>query len=419
MTLGLAPAPSRDADGDRQVIGAIVGVQLAASLGFYAVMAHVVAHMREDLGLLAATIGLVLGVRMVVQYALFLPVGAVTDLLGATRMGALACVLRAGGFALLGTAGGVIGLLSAAVLLGVGGALFHPAAQSLLAGVAPARRARGFAAYVMTGQIAAVAGPPAGLVLLSGGLASAVAFGLPGGFGLLAAAAAAAWTVAAVLFVMLHRQRRDLPSPAGAREVAGGVTAVLRDRAFLRFAVACAPSLLLADATVTVIPLTGFGPAASTMFFCLSATAAASIQPWCAAGDRARRPWALRTGLLCAGAGYVLLVPLGGGRLTCLLIAATLNGLAKGVVQPSIFQTTVRYAPPARIGAYLGVAAFLSGMVAFAGGLAVGRLFDAGDAGATTALVGLVLLGALSAAACGRSSRSGQLSMLSESVTSR
>jgi hypothetical protein len=88
LTLGrtVAPAPPQGADGDRQVIAVIVGVQLAAALGFYAVMAHLVAHMRDDLGLLAGTIGLVLGVRIAVQYALLLPVGAVTDLLGATRL---------------------------------------------------------------------------------------------------------------------------------------------------------------------------------------------------------------------------------------------------------------------------------------------------------------------------------------------
>ncbi|GLX00573.1 hypothetical protein [Microtetraspora sp. NBRC 16547] len=38
---------------------------------------------------------------------------------------------------------GTVELLCAAVVMPVGGALFHPAAQSLLAGVAPARRSRG------------------------------------------------------------------------------------------------------------------------------------------------------------------------------------------------------------------------------------------------------------------------------------
>ncbi|WP_131764152.1 MFS transporter, partial [Actinomadura fibrosa] len=140
-----------DAAGDRRVIGVVTAVQLSASLGFFAVMAHVVAHLRDDAGLLAGTIGLVLGVRILVQYALLLPFGALVDVLGAARSGALACVLRTAGFALLAVVDGVPAVLAAAVLLGAGGAVFHPCAQALLAGTAPAVRARGYAAYAITG----------------------------------------------------------------------------------------------------------------------------------------------------------------------------------------------------------------------------------------------------------------------------
>ncbi|MFD0533859.1 hypothetical protein ACFQY7_08815 [Actinomadura luteofluorescens] len=46
------PAPPADPSG-RRVIVPVVAIQLAASLGFFAVMAHLVAHLRHDLGLLA------------------------------------------------------------------------------------------------------------------------------------------------------------------------------------------------------------------------------------------------------------------------------------------------------------------------------------------------------------------------------
>ncbi|MEU0569813.1 MFS transporter [Nonomuraea sp. NPDC005983] len=363
----------------------IVSVQLAISLGFFAVMAHLVAHLRHDLGMLAGTITLVLGVRIAVQYGLLLPVGAVTDVIGPARAGALACAVRAAGFALLGAAGGFAELLGAAVLLGAGGALFHPAAQSLLAGVAPSGRARGFAAYVAAGQVAAVAGPPAGLALLAGG------------FTTLAGAAAAAWAVAALLFLLLpHR-----PAAARPAGVLDGAATAARDRTFLCFAVAAAPSTLLADQVMTVVPLKDVGSGATTAFLCVVAVLASVVQPWCAASGRAGRPWVLRAGLLCSGAGYLVLmaVPTGGGPMVVLLTAAALNGLGNGLTQPAVFQAIARYAPAHRFGAYFGVLGFLSGAVAVVGGLAVGRLFDAGGTGAAAALAGLALVAVASAAA--------------------
>ncbi|WP_051864379.1 MFS transporter [Streptosporangium roseum] len=388
------------------MIVVVVGVQLAISLGFFAVMAHLVSHLRHDLGMLAGTITLVLGARIAVQYALFLPVGAVTDLIGATRAGVLACSLRAAGFVLLGTADELAGLLGAAVLLGAGGALFHPTAQSLLAGLAPARRSRGFAAYVIAGQVAAVAGPPAGLVLLTAG------------FWVLSAAAAAAWAIAAVLFTLLGEERRTAPHPdprppavrwagvrLGTRMVAGGVAEALRDRRFVRFAVVAAPSTLLADQIVTVVPLKDVGAGTTTLFFSVVAMVATAVQPWCAVGGRGERPWVLRSGLLCAAAGYLVLLATpsegGGGQMAGILAAAVLNGLGNGLMQPALFQTVTRCAPAHRFGAYLGVLSFLSGGFAFLGGLAVGRLFDAGGWGPSLALAALGLVALLSAAACG------------------
>ncbi|MDL4772390.1 MULTISPECIES: MFS transporter [Thermomonosporaceae] len=386
------------------MIAVVVSVQLAASLGYYAVMTHVVAHLRDDVGLLAGTIGLILGVRIAVQYALFLPVGALTDLIGAPRVGVLACVLRTAGFALLGTAGGPAGLLGAAVLLGTGGALFHPAAQSLLAGTAPARRDRGFAVYVITGQIAAVAGPPVGLALLAAGGDGG------GGFGLVTAGAAGTWSIAALLFVLLHLGGATAARPprngaaAGARELARNVAGVLRDRTFFRFVVVAAPTTLLTEQTMTVVPLKDVGAGLTTAFLCLSAAVAASIQPWCAARGRAGRPRVLRAGLLCSTAVYVLLalLPGAGPPLAAgLLAAAVLNGLATGVFQPSVFQSITRHAPAARIGAYLGVYSWCSGLVVFSGGLGVGHLFDAGPAGAATALAALAAVALAAAVRCG------------------
>ncbi|MFC5744036.1 MFS transporter [Actinomadura rugatobispora] len=396
--LGLVPSGGRAAD--RRVVMVMVAVQCTAALGFWAVMTHLVAHLRHDVGLLAGTAGTILAVRVGVQYALLLPVGTVTDMLGPARAGAIACGVRAAGFTLLGFADGPAELVAAAVLLGAGGALFHPAAQSLLAGLAPGRRARGFAAYVITGQAAAVAGPPLGLLVLSLGS------GAPAGFTLLATLAGGAWAVASVLFLLLlgHRPPRSNGGGAGARlrELAANVRAVVADRAFLAFALATAPTTLLADHT-TVVPLKGFTSGAATLFFCVLAATAAAVQPWVAARGRGERPWTLRCGLLLAGAAYLTLALLDGARspLGWLLAAAVLAGAGNGLLQASVFQRVARLAAPERFGSYFGVLSFVSGMFAAAGGMAVGRLFDFGGTGATAALLGLAALGAATAALCG------------------
>jgi hypothetical protein len=396
------PGPWRPAGrdaADRQVIAVVVAVQVAAALGYYAVMGHIVAHLRNDTGLLAGTIGLVLGTRFLVQSALQPLLGALIDVLGALRTGAFACALRVASFALLATADGPLGLFGAACLLGAGGSLYVPAVQAVIAGTSPARRAGGFAAYLVAGQVTAVVAPLAGLAVLKGG-----------GFGPLAVVGARCWAIAGGLFLWLHLRRRGVDRVVSRRGAGTatlrGVATVVRDRVFLRFAVATAASILLAGETTTVVPLKGFGSAWTTVFFCAAALATAVVQPWCAAGSRADRPRVLQVGLLMMGACYLTLLPLDGDgsvpQITGLVAAAALAGAGQGLMQSSVFQSIARYAPAERVGAYLGVSSFISGMVVFAGDPVVGALFDAGPVGTTAALAALTLLGPVSAAACAR-----------------
>ncbi|MEU6793774.1 MFS transporter [Nonomuraea wenchangensis] len=362
--------------GDRRTVVVVVAIQAAISLGYFAAMAHVVLHLKVDLGLAAGLIGLVLALRNLVQQTLSLPVGALVDVLGPVRIGIVACLLRAAGFALLGTVSSLPWLVVAAVLLGTGGALFHPAAQSLLAGLAERRRARGYAAYTVTLHIAAVLGPALGLALLNVG------------YWLVALTAAALWIGAAFLFALL----RQGPPVRVVSGVVSGVRTVLRDRAFLGFAVVSTPAMLVTDQASVVVPLSGVDAGAVTVFVCVLAMVSAMVQPWCAVPGRADRPGVLRAGLLFAAAGHLLLAVGAGGGLTGLVIVAALHGLADGLLQPAVFQTVARLAPPTRFGAYLGVQTFLSGLFAFAGGIAVGWSFDRGPGGASAALVVLALI---------------------------
>ncbi|GAA0554272.1 MFS transporter [Actinomadura livida] len=375
--------------GDRRTVAVVVAVQAAISLGYFSAMAHLVVHLRDDLGLAAGLIGLVLALRNLVQHTLSLPVGALVDVLDPVRAGMLACVLRATGFVLLGTVSATSGLVVAALLLGTGGALFHPAAQSLLAGLADRRRGRGYAAYTMTLQAAAVLGPALGLALLNVG------------YWLVALVSGGLWLLAAFLFSLLKRVPR-LPSGSGA---VAGVRTALRDRVFMWFVVVSMPAMLLADQAAVVVPLGGASAGAVTVFSCVLAAVSAAVQPWCA--TRGERPGVLRAGLLCAGAGYLLLATGAGSGGPGLIAVAVLHGFAGGLLQPAVFQTVARLARPSRYGTYLGVRAFFAGLLAFAGGIAVSRAFESGPRGATAALAALALLACAAAAATMRRDASG------------
>ncbi|MGI5166526.1 MFS transporter [Spirillospora sp. CA-253888] len=389
MNVGVSPPDH----GDRRTVAVVVAVQAAISLGYFAAMTHLVVHLKEDLGLAAGLIGLVLALRNLVQHTLSLPVGVLVDALNPVRTGILACLLRAAGFALLGTASSVPGVVVAAVLLGTGGALFHPAAQSLLAGLSQRRRARGYAAYAMTLQVAAVLGPALGLALLKVG------------YWLVALTAAGLWVFAAFLFSLVRRVPSTppgngaVPSAPTAGGVVSGVRTVLRDRIFMWFAAVSMPTMLLADQAAVVVPLAGADANAVTVFSCVLAMVSAAVQPWCAIAGRGERPGVLRAGMLSAGAGYLLLATGAGDGTAGLVAVAVLHGLSGGLLQPAVFQTVARLAPLTRYGAYLGVRAFFSGLLAFAGGVAVGRLFDWGPHGATTALIALGLVAFTAAAA--------------------
>lgn len=140
------------------------------------------------------------------------------------------------------------------------------------------------------------------------------------------------------------------------RGLVDGGSAVLRDRGFRRFAITAAPSTLLADQVVTVVPLREAGAGATTLFFCVVAAAMAAIQPWCAGGGRGERPWVLRCGLLCMGAGYLALLAMPSGddgRPVVLVLAAVLHGLGRGLTQSALFQTVTRWASLRRFGVYI------------------------------------------------------------------
>ncbi|WP_129660259.1 MFS transporter [Rothia halotolerans] len=149
----------------------VVASQAVANLGFYAVVPFLTDHLAGGMGLSAALVGVVLGVRTAAQQGLFVVGGTLADRFGPRALGLAGCALRVLGFVLLGVGTNYPAVLVAAALTGLGGALFSPAFESTLTRVAGEEesgvgRRAWFARFAAVGETGALVGPALGGLLL-------------------------------------------------------------------------------------------------------------------------------------------------------------------------------------------------------------------------------------------------------------
>src|SRR5688572_28572412 len=114
----------------------LLASQLIFNIGFYAVVPFLAVAMRNDFGMGAMAIGLVLGARTFAQQGMFLFGGALADRWGARQSMITGCLVRIAGFLLLAWAADFPLFLIGAIVTGIGGALFSPALQSLVGSAA-------------------------------------------------------------------------------------------------------------------------------------------------------------------------------------------------------------------------------------------------------------------------------------------
>ncbi|WP_316302013.1 MFS transporter [Clavibacter michiganensis] len=244
----------------------LLSSQLVFNLGFYAVVPFLAVVMRDDLGLGALAIGLVLGARTFSQQGLFLLGGMLADRFGPRTLIAAGCVVRVSGYLGLALAAGLPGFLVGAILTGLGGALFSPALQSLVAAAdarsRPTRRPGRpslFAALVLVGEIGAAVGPLAGAALLGLGFSATVLVGAA----LFAAVGAALWCVIPADAGRAVAASRGEPR-AGSEPVGGAAAvpaasadrwAAVRDRRFLAFSALFAVDLVAYNQLYLGLPL--------------------------------------------------------------------------------------------------------------------------------------------------------------------
>ena len=152
----------------------LLGSQFVFNIGFYAVVPFLALFLRDDMLLSGGLIGLILGLRTFSQQGMFILGGTLADRYGAKAIILAGCVVRVAGFLLL-----ACGASLWPISLGVGGALFSPSIEALLARAGTLSQANGkrsraewFALFAVCGELGAVIGP------VAGGVLSGSAFGI-------------------------------------------------------------------------------------------------------------------------------------------------------------------------------------------------------------------------------------------------
>ncbi|MCJ1710399.1 MFS transporter [Clavibacter michiganensis subsp. phaseoli] len=396
-----APAVARAGSPHAAVL---LSSQLVFNLGFYAVVPFLAVVMRDDLGLGALAIGLVLGARTSSQQGLFLLGGMLADRFGPRALIAAGCVVRVSGYLGLALAAGLPGFLLGAILTGLGGALFSPALQSLVADAdARARPSRRpgrpslFAALVLVGEVGAAVGPLAGAALLGLGFSATVLVGAA----LFAAVGVALWCV-----IPADPGRVVAPPAGSAPAPPADRWAAVRDRRFLAFSALFAVDLVAYNQLYLGVPLelarAGAGTAAvGSAFLAVSLLTIALQWPVALLAQRLGPGRALALGFGTTATGFAALAlgsvmpPPAGAELVpvgVLVVCLTLGHMTAGPVTMALVPSFAAGRPTA---SFYGLLASCGGIAVLVAGGVVGALLDDAPAVAWAILAALPVAAAI------------------------
>lgn len=381
----------------------LLGTQLLFNVGFYAVVPFLAGVLREDFALAGAAVGLVLGLRTAAQQGMFLFGGALADRFGARALILFGCAVRVIGFAMLAWSTTLLpGLMVAewgglrlslfvagTVLTGLGGAMFSPALQILVARADSARapsprpQVTLFALLAVFGETGAALGPLLGALLLGWG------------FPAVAASGAVLFTLIAIaLFRLLPRDHASLDagSAGSARRLSrADFFDVLRDRRFVALAALTSVNLLAYNQLYLGFPVelarVGAGAGGLGLLFAWVSILTIALQ---IPITRVMRRWgdapALRTGFLLISAAFAVLavaapVPPGSGASALVPVFASTGLLTLGhlILNPLVLSLVSYFAPERRWGSYYGLLATLGGVCVLVGNALLGALYPFAD----------------------------------------
>ncbi|NBE52826.1 MFS transporter [Streptomyces boluensis] len=355
--------------------------QLGVNTGFYLLIPYLALHLGDDLGLSAAVVGIVLGVRNLSQQGLFLIGGSAADRLGARGVIIAGCALRTVGFGLFALGDGLPVLLAASVLSGLAGALFNPAVRAYLALEAGERKAEAFALFNVFATAGALLGPLLGSALL------------------LVDFRTSALTAAGIFAVLTVAQAVVLP----ARTVASSGNSVLADwrevvgnRRFLAFALAMVGLFAMENQLYLLLPdgarrATGWDGAAGIVFLVGTLTSLLlQLRLTRALNHRGSRARWIAVGLALMGLSFVppmAVAGYGGApdsladaalRALPVLAGALLLYVGVMIAQPFVMELIPDFGRPELTGTYFGLFYVVSGIAAALGNAVVGWAMDTG-----------------------------------------
>ncbi|MCD2189626.1 MFS transporter [Actinomycetospora soli] len=347
--------------------------QLGVNTGFYLLVPYLSGYLGGELGLSAALVGVVLGVRNLSQQGLFLVGGSAADRLGARGVIIAGCALRTVGFGLFALGESVPILFAAAILSGLAGALFNPAVRAYLSQEAGERKAEAFALFNVFANTGALLGPLlGGVLLLVGFRLSAI--------------------VAAVLFALLTIwQLAVLPvrriEPSGTT-VGGDWREVLTCRPFLAFTLAMVGMFALQNQLYLLLPLqaaelTGSASPVAVIFAVVTLLNLGLQVRLTRRLDAAPRATTIAAGLAVMGLAFLLpallapLVPPGLVGLVPVLLAAAVFSVGLMIAQPFVNALIGSFTRPGLSGTCFGVFYLASGITAAAANALIGWAVDA------------------------------------------
>ncbi len=370
---------------------AIVGAAHGGSHYFHLVLPPLFPVLKAAFGVGYAELGLLLSALFLTSGLCQTPAGFLVDRIGAARvLGAgLACLGT--GAVLASMAPGYLALVPAAILMGLGNSVFHPADYAILGHhVARERMARAFSIHTVGGTIGWAIAPVlvAGIAALSSWRVALLFSGCVG-LGLAA-------------LVLANRELLETPAHRAPAHLAASAALAGHLRVF-----ASAPILLcflfFALQATSFIALQGFMPLSLHQLFGLDMVAATASVTFfmigSAAGTMAGGVMADRSGrhqrIIVGGLALAALILALIGRIELptpvLLAAVALAGALAGATTPSRDMLVRAAAPPGASGKVFGFVYSGLDLGATLTPAIVGSLLDAGHPGAVFVLVPAVM----------------------------
>lgn len=348
---------------------ALLAITFLMYCGFFMVIPLVSVHYVENLGFTAATVGIALALRQLLQQGITLVGGMLADLLGVRMLIGAGVLLRAVGFVSLAWAVTPTLLFLAMVLSALGGALFEAPSRAALAALTEEEeRARVYSINGVVGGLGMTVGPLVGALLLRLN------------FQTVALSAAACFL--AVFFVALLLP--PVKVSTGQQPMGAGLRLAFSDRPFLIFTALLMGYWFMWVQITLSLPLTAErltgNPDTVGLVYALNSGLTVLLQyPLLRLAERRQRPMPLLIigmAVMALGLAAVAVAPTLPALLACVVIF-TLGAILAAPTQQSL---TASLADERALGTYFGVSALALAFGGALGNLSGGILTDAARA---------------------------------------